>query len=368
MARLGRRQPFKPIFGRLIAYSPAQSPVGRSLVVSRNAVQASLILHQRIFGPIKSTYAKYQPPSPQTVVNVLSDQSVQTARQRYGQCFPPIFQKRPIAGQPAPPRAYTVSRQSVEESSRLHHRPYHPLYNRLIQYAQPQAPIGKTILVSSVQDSARKHYRIFGPIFNRLIQYAQPAAPIGRSTVLSAISVREAQSRYANAFAPIFQTRPVAAQPVPPRSFFISAQSVSEAQRRFGRTGKATFGRPVREAGPPVASKPFVVSLTSTRESSRRWRQVYRPIFGIVHAPPPVPQPPVAQRCMVIKVAQNEAYRRYRTLTKPFTGRIRPRPQPFYAVTYTSRIRRHASYVQRIRRHAEYTQRVRRVATYENVV
>lgn len=102
MARLGRRQPFKPIMNRLIQYQPALPPAAaRPLVVSLQAVQAPVQrrVQYRRFPPILKTFIQYIAPVPKAASQpfVVSRQAVATAR-AYRKSFPAILKRGGAVG------------------------------------------------------------------------------------------------------------------------------------------------------------------------------------------------------------------------------------------------------------------------------
>jgi hypothetical protein len=86
MARLGRRQAFKPLLRTLIQFAPpsAGPPVGTSKMVS--AVQRDRRFSQRSFQPVLRGLIQYQPPAAQPPIGknrLVSFASIQSAEINY---------------------------------------------------------------------------------------------------------------------------------------------------------------------------------------------------------------------------------------------------------------------------------------------
>lgn len=192
MARLGRRQPFKPIINGLIdgGNSPAVAakPLVASVSVSTRASfpRAHRAFGPYIFGPVQHPAIAAQQPIQQNV-------SVKTANRINHRSFPPII-KDPVQFQP--PIQQTIQKNaSVSAANRANHRSFQPIIKGLIQYQPPAptAPIAaKPLVLSAANENRKRSQRSFAPIFKRL---GSPRPAAAAPLIISRQAIVEARRR-----------------------------------------------------------------------------------------------------------------------------------------------------------------------------
>lgn len=136
MARLGRRQPFKPILSRLIAYSPATPPSGTQTVVSI-AVERSAEQHARQNGhvtlPQLIRFAPSVPPPIKSfIVSALRPNENHARHRQFGPKLTGLMQYQAPASQPPIGKNRILSFAAIDTAVIRYHRLYHPFFENPI--------------------------------------------------------------------------------------------------------------------------------------------------------------------------------------------------------------------------------------------
>lgn len=256
MALLGRRQPFPPIFKRLIQYqAAATAPVAsKPLVVSFAATESRRpVPFTRV---IAKGLIQYQPIAPTASKPLVVGLGARLTSWRPDFS---VITKGLIQYQPIPPTAhkpFIVSQIAFE-----FRRPQilHPIINRLIQYAAPAVvadPVADTPYLVTQQAVSYRRPPILRPLYGRPIQY-RAAPPIAKPPIV--VSFVAHNFRKPEFHGPIMK-------------------------RLLGYAPAAP---------PPAASKPFLISQISRDEAVRRGRLLRRPITTIPFRVPGVIFPAV---------------------------------------------------------------------------
>lgn len=145
MSRLGRRQPFKPVLSRLIAYSPAP-PIGTQTVVSKVAVSQSAEQHARLRGhvtlPRLIQYApSIPPPIKPVIVSALIANERHAAHRVFGPKLTGLMKYQAPASQPPIGKNRILSFAAIDTAVIRYHRLYHPFFeNPILQTGSLTTP------------------------------------------------------------------------------------------------------------------------------------------------------------------------------------------------------------------------------------